>query len=237
MEHMEVDMEHMMNFVFSGCSSASSTTTLGDVNWVDWSPAIDWGCLSVDDDFSGLLEHYGLPCTPAANDWSTNVSPASTNCPGTPVEDLLPLPAAESSRDDDKGLRLVHLLMAAAEALTGANKCGDLARVILIRLRELLSHGGATNIERLAEHFTDALQRLLDGVGRHDDLPPNPGEVIEAFQLLQDMSPYVKFGHFTANQAILEAVAGERRVHIVDYDIMEGVQWASLIQAMVSQQE
>ncbi|KAI0495845.1 hypothetical protein KFK09_022152 [Dendrobium nobile] len=234
-----VDMEYMMELAFSGCSSTSSTTGFGDLAWVDWSPAVDWGHFSVENDFSGLLEHYGLPCTPAAQDWSTNVSPTSTNCPGTPVEEFQPQlpPPIEIERDNNRGLRLVHLLMAAAEALTGANKSSDLARVILARLRELLAEGGATNMERLAEHFTDALQRLLDGVGRHEDQPPNSGEVLEAFQLLQDMSPYVKFGHFTANQAILESVVGERRVHIVDYDIMEGVQWASLMQAMVSQQE
>lgn len=64
-----------------------------------------------------------------------------------------------------------------------------------------------------------------------------PTDAVAAFQLLQDMSPYVKFGHFTANQAILEAVAHDRRVDIVDYDIMEGIQWASLMQALVSRKD
>ncbi|KAJ1378048.1 hypothetical protein SESBI_48262 [Sesbania bispinosa] len=147
--------------------------------------------------------------------------------------------------DDLKGLRLVHLLMAGAEALTGANKSRDLARVILVRLKELVSHSHGTNMERLAAYFTEALHGLLEGAGgahnnnkhyviggggAHD----HQNDILAAFQLLQDMSPYVKFGHFTANQAILEAVAHERRVHIVDYDIMEGVQWASLMQALAS---
>ncbi|KAK6114834.1 hypothetical protein DH2020_007103 [Rehmannia glutinosa] len=40
--------------------------------------------------------------------------------------------------------------MAAAEALTGAHKCRELARVILVRLKELVSPNDGTNMERLA---------------------------------------------------------------------------------------
>ncbi|KAF2296666.1 hypothetical protein GH714_001031 [Hevea brasiliensis] len=64
----------------------------------------------------------------------------------------------ETSCEDFKGLRLIHLLMAAAEALTGVNKSRDLARVILVRLKELVSPNDGTNMERLAAYFTDALQ-------------------------------------------------------------------------------
>ncbi|PIN11390.1 hypothetical protein CDL12_16012 [Handroanthus impetiginosus] len=141
--------------------------------------------------------------------------------------------------------------MAAAEALAGVNKCRELARVILVRLRELVSPNDGTNMERLAAYFTDALQGLLDGAATAGGGQSKQGlggggcyreehhqvDVLAAFQLLQDMSPYVKFGHFTANQGILEAVTHDRRVHIVDYDIMEGVQWASLMQALVSRKD
>ncbi|MED6224130.1 Nucleoskeletal protein, partial [Stylosanthes scabra] len=166
-----------------------------------------------------------------------------------------PLPTTptptNAAEDETKGLRLVHLLMAAAEALTGATKCRDLARVILLRLKELVpstttTTTSATNMERLAAHFTQALQGLLDGAGgggAHNNNNNNKQysygshqtEILTAFQLLQDMSPYVKFAHFTANQAILEAITNHRRAHIVDFDIMEGIQWASLLQALASQ--
>ncbi|XP_028550859.1 nodulation-signaling pathway 2 protein-like [Dendrobium catenatum] len=129
--------------------------------------------------------------------------------------------------------RLIHLLIAAAEAISGDQKSPHLARVILVRLREIIptDHASASGIERLASHFTEALLALLDNP--HQPATPT-GEVLIAFKLLHDMSPCVSFGHLTANQAILEAIAGERRVHILDYNIGEGVQWASLIQALIS---
>ncbi|PKA59519.1 Nodulation-signaling pathway 2 protein [Apostasia shenzhenica] len=143
----------------------------------------------------------------------------------------------------DENLRLIHLLMAAAEALTGGQKGRELARVILVRLGELVvpaasAASGATSIERLVAHFIGALQGIVDGAGRgqiHRGFPSD--EALQAFQLAQDMLPDDKLGHFTANQSILEAAAGERRIHVVDYDIKEGLQWSSLMQAMVSRKD
>ncbi|CAK7347010.1 unnamed protein product [Dovyalis caffra] len=247
---------------FSSHSSTTTTTPTTSTendhgcNWNDWSPMVDWEALSGPlDDFQDLID--SMMDDGALMNQSVCLTPDISNSMST--SDTLLVDEETSCSDDLKGLRLVHLLMAAAEALTGLNKNRDLARVILVRLKELVSPNEGTNMERLAAYFTDALQGLLEGSGgihsnkhhavtnngpyhhHHRDDPQrhhhHQSDVLAAFQLLQDMSPYVKFGHFTANQAILEAVADDKRIHIVDYDIMEGIQWASLMQALVSRKD
>lgn len=51
-------------------------------------------------------------------------------------------------------------------------------------------------------------------------------------QVFYACCPYLIVTHFCANQAILEAFEGESEVHIVDLDIKQGLQWASLVQAL-----
>ncbi|KAI4339723.1 hypothetical protein MLD38_024633 [Melastoma candidum] len=213
----------------------------------DWSNMVDWDAISGgEDDFHDIIE------------WMMDegeANPVDGHKGSDSGAATVVLLGEGDGGDDLKGLRSVHLLMAAAEALAGNDKSHELARVILVRLKELVSPTGGTNMERLAAYFAEALQQLLDGGGSHrNQQPPSSGmqcrgdghrdpyhhnqmDVLAAFQLMQDMSPYVNFAHFTANQAILEAVTQHRRVHIVDYDIMDGIQWASLMQALVSQKD
>ncbi|XP_022993952.1 nodulation-signaling pathway 2 protein [Cucurbita maxima] len=195
-----------------------------------------------DDDFHDLFDSImsidALPYSPQVVEVD-----GGTNCnsPSNPAEDR------EEEEEEFKSLRLYHLLMAVADAMFGDNKSRELAQVILIRLNELVSTSHGTNLERLTAYYAQAFQDLLDCAAVSGGVPNkphhlhrddhSPTDVLAAFQLLQDMSPYVKFGHFTANQAILEAVADDRRVHIVDYNIMEGIQWASLMQAFVSRKD
>ncbi|KAG5229510.1 hypothetical protein OIU77_008460 [Salix suchowensis] len=50
---------------------------------------------------------------------------------------------------------------------------------------------------------------------------------------LNQITPFIRFSHLTANQAILEALrGGQQAIHIIDFDIMHGVQWPPLMQAL-----
>ncbi|PRQ47629.1 putative transcription factor GRAS family [Rosa chinensis] len=123
----------------------------------------------------------------------------------------------------------------------------DCARVIeseperaiksLVRLRESVSeHGDPT--ERVAFHFTDALYSRVS--------PPQPEkssasydasceeDFTLSYKALNDACPYSKFAHLTANQAILEATERATKIHIVDFGIVQGVQWAALLQALAT---
>lgn len=261
----ELDMSGYSTTTTNTTNAGTVTTTSSSTpeydqgcNWnVDWSPVVDWDAISGGhDDFRDLIESMMDDDGGELNSVRLVVPEVCNSTSWTSTEDTTTtadeLGCGGGGGEDSKGLRLVHLLVAAAEALNGTSTSRDLTRVILVRLKELVSSTDGTNMERLAAYFTDALEGLLEGAGgahannkhfltnngaHHRDDQHHQTDVIAAFQLLQDMSPYVKFGHFTANQAILEAVSQDRRVHIVDYDIMEGIQWASLMQALVSRKD
>lgn len=232
---MNMDIDHI-NMDFSTHSSSTTTTSFEEETYwnTSCSPVLDWSDILTtgDIDFHGLIQSMMED-----DDTQSDPSPVSTDSISSSETAIL-------ADDDSKGLKLVHLLIAAAEALTGPNPNRELARVILVRVKELASPTDGMNMERLAAYFSDALSGLLECSTKSRYLNTVRGseehrsaDVTAAFQLLQDMSPYVKFGHFTANQAILEAVIQERRIHIVDYDIMEGIQWSSLMQALVTRKE
>ncbi|KAJ6418859.1 hypothetical protein OIU84_002103 [Salix udensis] len=55
---------------------------------------------------------------------------------------------------------------------------------------------------------------------------------------LNKITPFIRFCHLTANQAILESIqVGQEAIHIIDFDIMHGVQWPPLMQALAERSE
>ncbi|KAA8531021.1 hypothetical protein F0562_005731 [Nyssa sinensis] len=125
---------------------------------------------------------------------------------------------------------LTDLLLIGAEAVEDKN--WPLASTVIARLNDLLfdRENGDDPLNRLALFFTQGLhyksinapEFLLEPVSMQTN-------TMTAFQMLQEISPYVKFAHFTANQAILEATQGDLEVHVIDFDIMEGIQWPPLM--------
>ncbi|XP_057530227.1 SCARECROW-LIKE protein 7 [Amaranthus tricolor] len=104
----------------------------------------------------------------------------------------------------------------------------------LVRLRESVSQHGDP-IQRVAFYFTEALYCRLS--------PPLSPPAVEttaseectlSYKALNDACPFSTFAHLTANQAILEATEGAENIHIVDFGIVQGVQWAALLQALAT---
>ncbi|OEL14299.1 DELLA protein DWARF8 [Dichanthelium oligosanthes] len=148
--------------------------------------------------------------------------------------------AAEAVRrrqvEEDAAIRLVHLLV----TCTGAIQAGDYtgAHGNLAEARAILTViAPSTGIGRVANHFTDALaQRLFPAYPHSAPPPPPPAAPAKLYSQFYDASPYLKFAYFTANQAILDAFEGCDSVHVVDFALMQGLQWPTLIHAL-SQRE
>ncbi|KAK3134080.1 hypothetical protein QOZ80_6AG0544790 [Eleusine coracana subsp. coracana] len=100
--------------------------------------------------------------------------------------------------------------------------------------------------DRFAYHFARALALRADALlGHHRAVvgPGGPGAALllpaptsssssGAYLAFNQIAPFLRFAHLTANQAILDAVDGARRVHILDLDAAHGVQWPPLLQAI-----
>ncbi|MCD7472880.1 CAAX farnesyltransferase (FTase) subunit beta [Datura stramonium] len=151
------------------------------------------------------------------------------------------LVVAAPDQEQDSGLQLVHLLLACAEAVSKEDYM--LARRYLHHLNRVVTPIG-DSMQRVASCFTEALSARLAATlatkpststpKPFNPFPPNSLEILKIYQILYQACPYVKFAHFTANQAIFEAFEAEERVHVIDLDILQGYQWPAFMQALAA---
>eukprot|EP01018_Ginkgo_biloba_P004064 Gb_34637 [translate_table: standard] len=130
----------------------------------------------------------------------------------------------------ESGIRLVHLLMGCAEAIqrNELKAASEIVREIGIMVR---TQSGAMG--KVASHFVEALARRIYGLNSPDSMLNQADAQSEIlYHHFYEACPYLKFAHFTANQAILEAFEGHERVHVIDFNLMHGLQWPALIQAL-----
>lgn len=114
-----------------------------------------------------------------------------------------------------------------------------LAQGILARLNHQLSPIGKP-FNRAAFYCKEALQLLLhtnnnnnmNSTANSNSSPFSLVFKIGAYKSFSEISPLIQFANFTCNQAILESLEGFDRIHIVDFDIGYGGQWASLMQEL-----
>ncbi|KAL5976171.1 Scarecrow-like protein 23 [Asimina triloba] len=145
----------------------------------------------------------------------------------------------EESGGELGGLRLLGLLLHCAEAVSTDNL--EEASELLPEIFELSSPFGSSP-ERVAAYFADALHaRIVSSfLGIYAPLSlknmvlSQTQKITHAFQSYNSISPLVKFAHFTSNQAIFQALDADDCVHIIDLDIMQGLQWPGLFHILAS---
>lgn len=131
------------------------------------------------------------------------------------------------------GMELLGLLQTCADHMQRGDTA--LAASTVAEMRQMVGRTGApSGMPKAAAHFVDALDRRL----RH---PPNSVPVpdtamegrgeIDFYDHTNESIPHVRFAHLTANEAIWEALDGHDRVHIIDLNLMQDLQWSALIRA------
>ncbi|XP_004515466.1 scarecrow-like protein 22 isoform X2 [Cicer arietinum] len=132
---------------------------------------------------------------------------------------------------------LIDQLFKAAEMIDAGNP--ELAHGILARLNHQVSPIGKP-FQRASFHFKEALQLFLQSNNNNSNsnnssLSFSPTGLllkIGAYKSFSEISPVLQFANFTSNQALLEAVEGFDRIHIIDFDIGFGGQWSSFMQEL-----
>lgn len=116
----------------------------------------------------------------------------------------------------------------------------DLVRAewLMDKLRLMVSVSGEP-IQRLGAYLLEGLVARLASSGSsiYKALrckEPTSADLLSYMHILYEACPYFKFGYMSANGAIAEAVKDENHIHIVDFQIAQGSQWITLIQALAA---
>uniref|UniRef100_A0A7N0ZUS1 Scarecrow-like protein 3 n=1 Tax=Kalanchoe fedtschenkoi TaxID=63787 RepID=A0A7N0ZUS1_KALFE len=144
-------------------------------------------------------------------------------------------PWLKELKSEERGLYLIHLLLTCANHV--ANGSLESANVALDQISQIASPDGDT-MQRIASYFTDALaNRILKSwPGLYRAL--NSARMLMAHEeilvqkLFLELFPFLKIVYTVANQAIMEAMEGEKMIHVIDLCSAEPAQWVALLQAL-----
>ncbi|KAL8162566.1 hypothetical protein V2J09_014055 [Rumex salicifolius] len=131
---------------------------------------------------------------------------------------------------------LKQLLVDCARALS-ENRLIEFERLVE-KGRSVVSISGDP-IQRLGAYMIEGLvaRRECSGTNIYRALrckEPMGKDLMSYMYILYENCPYLKFGYMAANGAIAEACRNESSIHIVDFQIAQGTQWMTLLQALAA---
>ncbi|KAG6472264.1 chitin-inducible gibberellin-responsive protein 2-like isoform X1 [Zingiber officinale] len=131
---------------------------------------------------------------------------------------------------------LKQLLIACARAVAENDPIA--IEWLISELKQMVSVSGEPH-QRLGAYLLEGLIARLASSGSsiYKSLKckePTSSDLLSYMHLLYEVCPYFKFGYLSANGAIAEAVKDEHMIHIIDFQIAQGSQWVTLIQALAA---
>ncbi|KAM1227819.1 hypothetical protein ACFX2I_007041 [Malus domestica] len=151
-----------------------------------------------------------------------------------------PYPWLKELKSEERGLYLIQLLLTCANHVATGSL--ENANAALEQISQLASADGDT-MQRIAAYFAEALaDRILKAwPGLHTALNSTKislvSEEILVRKVFFEMLPFLKVAVVLTNQAILEAMEGEKMVHIIDLNAAEPAQWIALLQVLSARPE
>ncbi|KAJ0702551.1 putative transcription factor GRAS family [Helianthus annuus] len=172
----------------------------------------------------------------------------SSSVTSTPVVQIFPsmtgmgspYPWLKELKSEERGLCLIHLLLTCAKHVASGNF--EHANIALDQISHLASPEGDT-MQRIASYFAEALaNRILKtwpGIYKavHSTKISFAPENILVRKMFFDYFPYLKIAFVITNQVIIEAMEGEKMVHVVDLNAGEPTQWRALLRDLSARPE
>lgn len=126
---------------------------------------------------------------------------------------------------------LRSLLIHCAQAVAADDR--RCAGQLLKQIRQHSTPFGDGN-QRLAHCFANGLEARLAGTGSQVykgivSKPRSAAAVLKAHQLFLACCPFRKLSYFITNKTIHDLVGNSQRVHLIDFGILYGFQWPTLI--------
>ncbi|CAL9087885.1 unnamed protein product [Musa textilis] len=211
---------------------------LVEVDGEVWLPRSTRGPPPVEEDKVFLVPNAASFPLPASTSHALSDSSSSSAAYASSPE-----PTKDSSGNgtsaEQQGLELLSLLTSCAESISSGNYEG--MTFFLARLGETATPLG-TPLQRVVAYYTEALALRVVKLRPHifsiappkSLVHPTEDDDAVALRLLNCITPVLKFLHFTMNERLLKAFEGRDRVHIIDLDIKQGLQWPSLLQSLAS---
>ena len=132
---------------------------------------------------------------------------------------------------------LKEILFTCAKAISENDM--ETAEWLMSELSKMVSVSG-NPIQRLGAYMLEALVARIASSGSiiykslkcKEPITATSKELLSHMHVLYEICPYLKFGYMSANGVIAEALKDESEIHIIDFQINQGIQWMSLIQAL-----